>query len=311
MERLVRGARHDFVEDLLAGVVERLSDDVRVRLDASLADPMASTGFLSLKLDAGAASPECILSACDRLDCVERPDLPYDLLTGIDPAWVRRLSCRVDGGEPEHATGSSEPANAAEMRRHSDVRRLGVFALYLMERRGMIIDGLVDLLLEIVHRLQTRSRRRAIGAVGAIAKDIERAHGKERLLVDIAMAAADAPEGRVMDVIYPVAGAEKLKAVVEEHRSKGTLDRRIQTVMRGFDASSADTPISASTPSAGVLARPAEPATPAKWTGSMIRPRRPALRRWQATSTPAWVTRTVSAVTSTRTRSPIKRHGTE
>lgn len=222
MERLVRGARHDFVEGLLAAVVERLSDAVRVRLDASLADPKAPTGFLSLKLDAGAASLESILSACDRLDFVEGLDLPYDLLTGVDPAWIRRLSRRVEG------------ETAAEMRRHGDVRRLGLFALYLMDRRGKIIDGLVDLLLEIVHRLQTRSRRRVIGA---IAKDIERVHGKERLLVDIAMAAVDAPEGRVIDVIYPIAGAEKLKAVVEEHLAKGTLDRRIQTVMRGSYAS--------------------------------------------------------------------------
>lgn len=32
---------------------------------------------------------------------------------------------------------------------------------------------------------------------------------------------------------------------------------------------------------------------------------------WQATSTPAWVMRTVSAATSTRTGSPISRQGTE
>ena len=37
------------------------------------------------------------------------------------------------------------------MRRHGDVRRLGLFALYLMDRRGTMIDGLVDLLLEIVN----------------------------------------------------------------------------------------------------------------------------------------------------------------
>jgi len=45
------------------------------------------------------------------------------------------------------------------------------------------------------------------------------------------------------------------------------------------------------------MTRPAEPATPAKWASSMIRPRRPALRRWHATSTTACVMRTVSAVT--------------
>ena len=63
------------------------------------------------------------------------------------------------------------------------------------QRRARLIDGLVDLLLGIVHRMQTRSRRQV---VGAIARDIERVHGKERLLVDIAVAATDDPDGRVV-----------------------------------------------------------------------------------------------------------------
>lgn len=187
-----------------------------------MSEPRAPIGFLSLKNDVGAASPKNILAACDRVAFIEGLDLPYDLLAGIDPAWTQRLVRRVDR------------ETAAEVRRHSDVRRLGLLALYLMDRRGKLIDGLVDLLLEIVRRMQTRSRRRV---VGAIAREIERVHGKERLLVDLCTAAVDDPEGRVLEVIYPVAGVARLKAVIEEHRAKGTLDRRIQTVMRGSYAS--------------------------------------------------------------------------
>ena len=57
------------------------------------------------------------------------------------------------------------------------------------------------------------------------------------LLVDIATAAMMAPNGRVAEVIFPVAGAAKLKAIIDEHKAKGTLDVRIQTVMRGSYAS--------------------------------------------------------------------------
>ena len=116
------------------------------------------------------------------------------------------------------------------MRRHGEERRLGLYALYLMDRHRKLTDDLVDLLLEILHRLQTRPRRTVITG---IARDIERVHGKERLLFDIAEAAIEDPEGRVIDVIYPVAGVAKLTAVIDEHRGRGTLDKRIQTVMRG------------------------------------------------------------------------------
>ena len=222
MERTVRGARHDFLEGLLSSVARELSPDTRAKLEASLIGPTGATGFHRLKDDVGAASLASVLGACDRLAFVEGLDLPAGCLDGVDRAWVALLSRRVEG------------ETASEMRRHGATRRLGLYALYLMDRRRRLIDGLVDLLLEVVHRLQTRSRRKVIGA---IARDIERVHGKERLLVDIAGAAVDDPDGRVVDVIYPVAGVAKLKAVIEEHRAKGTMDRQIQTVMRGSYAS--------------------------------------------------------------------------
>ena len=205
MERLVRGARHDAVENLLARIADSLPGETRRKLEASLADPKRTTGFLSLKADAGAATLESILAAATRLAFVNTLSLPFDAMANVDPALVQRLSRRVDA------------ETAAEMRRHSDTRRLGLFALHLMHRRAGMIDALVDLLLEIIHRMQTRSRRRV---VGAIARDIERVHGKERLLVDMAVAAVDDPEGRVLEVIYPVASVARLKAVIEEDRAK-------------------------------------------------------------------------------------------
>ncbi|MDE0306949.1 MAG: hypothetical protein OXI87_19020 [Albidovulum sp.] len=69
--------------------------------------------------------------------------------------------------------------------------------------------------------------------VAGIARGIERVYGKDRLLFYIAQAAVEDPEGRAIDVIYPVADAAKLKAVIDERRARAALDKRIQTVMRG------------------------------------------------------------------------------
>ena len=171
-----------------------------------------------MKGDAGAATLDNVLDACDRLAFLENLDLPGDQLAGVDQACIAMLCRRVEG------------ENASEMRRHGEERRLGLYVLYLMDRRRKLTDDLINLLLEIIHRLQTRSRRTVIGG---IAPDIERVPGKEHLLFDIAEAAVEDPEGRVIDVIYPLAGIAKLNAVIDEHRAKGTLDKRIQTVMRG------------------------------------------------------------------------------
>lgn len=220
--RIVRSARQKFLDQYLCSVAARLSKKATNALETSLSDPRGDHGFQRLKNDVGAATLGNVLDAADRLAFIQDLDLPFDLIDAVDPSWAKMLVRRVEG------------ETASEMRRHSQEKRLGLLAIYLMSRRSQLIDGLVDLLTEVVHRIGTRSKRKVISKIAA---DIEKVHGKERLLVDIAMAAVMAPNGRVADVIFPVAGAAKLKAVIDEHRAKGTLDVRIQAVMRGSYAS--------------------------------------------------------------------------
>ena len=95
--------------------------------------------------------------------------------------------------------------------------------------KDRLTDAMVDLLIETVHKIGTRSKRKV---VSDIAKDIERVYGKERLLVEIASASIEEPSGRVCDVIFPIVGKDKLAAIVKESQAKGALDRRIYKVMR-------------------------------------------------------------------------------
>ena len=222
MDRLARAARRSFREAFLAQVASRLSAATVEQLEWALSEPLAATGFQRLKDDVGAASLESVLSAAQKVSFVEGLDLPQDLMSGVERGWVARLARQAEG------------ETASEMCRHTSERRLGLLAIYLMHRKSQLIDGLIDLLLEVVHRLGTRSRRKVIQS---IASDIGAVHGKERLLVDIATAALESPDGRVGDVIFPIAGAAKLRAVIEEHRVKGTLDTRVQKAMRNSYAS--------------------------------------------------------------------------
>ena len=121
------------------------------------------------------------------------------MLSAINPAWIEHVARRVSGEK------------ASEMRRHTQTRQLALYAVYLMARETAMTDAMVELLVETVHKIGTRSKRKV---VGDIAKDVERVYGKERLLVDIATASIDDPDGRICDVIFPVVGKEKLAAIV-------------------------------------------------------------------------------------------------
>ncbi|MEC5293528.1 DUF4158 domain-containing protein [Aurantimonas sp. C2-6-R+9] len=222
LERLARSERQRFLDVYLGRVADRLHPDAQALMEASLADPDSETGFHSIKSDAGQASLDNIIAVTDRLAFIRSLDLPADLLLVCGTAWIEQIERRV-GGE-----------KASEMRRHPRTRQLGLYAVFLMSRQSKIIDAMIDLLIETVHRITTRSRRKVIAG---IARDIEKIYGKERLLVDIAGAAIDNPSGRVCDVIFPVAGETKLTAIINEYHAQGALDRRIYKVMRGSYAS--------------------------------------------------------------------------
>jgi Domain of unknown function (DUF4158)/Tn3 transposase DDE domain len=218
MERLVRSERQRFVDSFLGAVADRLRPETVASMEASLTDPDGPTGFRTIKGDAGAATLDNMLGLAERLAFIKKLDLPRDILSTVGKTWVDQIVRRI-GAE-----------KASEMRRHTPRRQFGVYAVFLMVREAQIIDGMIDLLVETIHKIGVRSKRKV---VAGIAKDIEKIYGKERLLVDIAGAAIETPDGRVRDVIFPVAGKEKLAAIVNEHRAKGTLERRIYQIMRG------------------------------------------------------------------------------
>lgn len=217
LERLVRSQRQGYFDDLVTGTGARLSERAVALLEESLTEPDGLTGFNTMRGDAGQASLDNILGMTAKLAFIQRLDLPQDILAAAGKAWVEQIVRRVAGEK------------AWEMRRHTPAKQIGLYAIYLSSRQAQLTDAMVDLLIETVHKIGSRSKRKV---VADIAKDIERIYGKEKLLVEIAVASIDEPAGRVCDVIFPIAGRDKLAAIVKESQAKEALDRRIYKVMR-------------------------------------------------------------------------------
>jgi hypothetical protein len=74
-------------------------------------------------------------------------------------------------------------------------------AAFCHERRGEIIDGLADLLVQLVHKITTNAEKKV---VKELLSDIRAVHGKSRLLYKLADAALSNPDGVVKDVLFSV-----------------------------------------------------------------------------------------------------------
>jgi hypothetical protein len=99
-----------------------------------------------------------------------------------------------------------------ELRRHPERIRLPLLVSYCVPREAEIIDGLVELSLEIPHRITVRAERRV---VEELLEEYRQVRGKTGILFRVAEAAVGNPDGVVREVIFPVVGEETFEALTK------------------------------------------------------------------------------------------------
>ena len=213
LERIVGSALSRFEQDFFSATLASLPACCQSTMDELLevSDDAESeneaTPFAELRLDPGRPSLESVLNEIAKLDRIERIDLPDELFESITTSVVQKYRLRA-GTEPPR-----------ELRRHPKKIRYTLVASFCLQRKKEVIDGLVDLLIQVVHRIGVRSERKV---VKTLMEDLKRVHGKTAILFRIAEAAVEYPEGTIKDVLYPVAGEQTLKDLVREFKATGS-----------------------------------------------------------------------------------------
>src|SRR5207247_2241076 len=96
-------------------------------------------------------------------------------------------------------------------------------------RTAEITDGLVDLLIQLVHRINARAEQRVEGEMIA---NLRRVASKESILFKLAEAAVDHPDETVRRALYPVVGEGTLHDLVREAKAnEAAFRRRVRTVL--------------------------------------------------------------------------------
>jgi hypothetical protein len=82
-----------------------------------------------------------------------------------------------------------------------------------------VVDGLVELLIQVTHRITVKAERRVIDE---LIKEAREVRGKAGILFRVVEAASGSPEGVVREVILPVIGVQTFEALVREARAIDT-----------------------------------------------------------------------------------------
>jgi TnpA family transposase len=225
LDRIVATARAAAEQRFCTVTVERLPD-AAIRLLEELvdsdtggdADGGASGLLADLKADPGRLGLDTLLTEIEKLARVRAIHLPRTLFADSSDKLVMTWRTRAAA-----QYGSDLRAMAAPV-------RLTLLATLCWVRAAELTDGLVELLIALIHKINARAEQRVEKEMTA---NLRRVAGKEGILYRIAAAAVERPDETVRNVIYPLIGEETLRALVREaEANEGAFRERVRLVLR-------------------------------------------------------------------------------
>jgi len=165
VERIVRSSLALFEDRLFRGIAALLSDDSKQALDqllvpqASVEADGPSAPFSLLKADPGKPSLNSVFAELSKLADIDAVNLPAGLFDSVSGKTLHL--------HRSHAATES----VRDMRLHPDHIQHTLAAAFCYERRQEIIDGLIELLIQIVHTIRVRAEKKVIKELVASIRD--------------------------------------------------------------------------------------------------------------------------------------------
>jgi Tn3 transposase DDE domain-containing protein len=238
--RLIRSALRTFEQQLYDGTLARLPEATQAALEALLQteivppevgedqglvphDPQTTraqtTSTLQLiRQDPGRVGLATMLEEMAKLRRIRELGLPDDLFDGLARKVLSVYRNRASVEEP------------SRLRAHAVAYRLTLLSALCVMRAQEITDGLVDLLIHIVHKIDVRAEKRV---EEEYVNEFKRVANKEGILYRIAEAVVDHPDEPVSKVVFPVASEKFLRDIIKEYKAMSPAFRQqVHTIMR-------------------------------------------------------------------------------
>jgi len=217
LDRFVGSAIRTWEEGTALDTIRQLDPDVVARCEQLLAEPERAT-LAGLRTGPGSISVDTVLDELTKLETLTDLGVPANLFDGVNVKLLRRWHERFE---------IARPSALVEMNQYD---RLLLMSAWTLQRRQHVIDGVIDLLIGIVHKIGAKAERRVEREQLA---NLRRVNNKAGLLFQLAEAAIANPEGVISEVLYPIASPDTLRDLIAEHHaSRSAIRSQAQMYLR-------------------------------------------------------------------------------
>ena len=233
INRIVKTARSVSEKKFFQKIFENLPKNSILLIDSLINDFILSEElesnrnskftFNELRSDPGRIGLESVLKEIEKLKIIQELELPENILNNIPNKILKKYRQRVISED------------LWEIRRHPKTIRYTLLAIFFSTRQREIIDNLIELLIQIIHKIGVRAERKI---EKEMINDFRRVNGKTNILYKMAEAALNNPDGLIKEILFPIVNETTLSALVKELKNTGySYHKKVYTVMRSSYAS--------------------------------------------------------------------------
>ena len=208
LQRLVRTALWGFFHAIYTNVTAQLSEPVRTALDQLLVIAPEASQSIFEQLKAGPAAPgvKNLHHELAKLQALRALGVPADALATVPLKVIQLLKRRATN------------ERVGEMRAHPTPTRYALLACFISIRTMEVTDDVVQMLLEIIRRMDTQTEKHL---QKELLRDVKRVAGKVQLLYRVAEAVVEEPDGTIRAVLFPQVKEETFRNIGGSQRRWG------------------------------------------------------------------------------------------
>ncbi|CAA7197404.1 hypothetical protein CHRY9293_03463 [Chryseobacterium potabilaquae] len=206
VEKIIITSYSRFREVLFGEISKGVCKESKTLIDYCLEDKNELINFSFLKSDPGRVSLDSVLKELEKLEFINCLQIPEQKLSSLNPKIMN------------HMRSKALSETAWEIKRHPPTIRYALMSVFFYTKQSEIIDGLIELLIQIIHRLSVKAEKKVFKI---LMQDFRKVYGKNTLLGRIAEASLNNPDSPVREVVYPIAGVQTLSNLVKEYKSSG------------------------------------------------------------------------------------------
>ena len=218
VERVVASAGRRFDDDFAATAAGRLGPVVCGPLEDLLSRPNV---LAELKSDPGPLGLDTLLAEIGKLSMVRALGLTEAVFGDASDRIVAAWRARAARMYPSDFADCPEPV------------RYALLAALCWTRQAELVDGLVELLIGLIHRINARAERRV---EKELIGELANVPGKRGIFTKIIDAALEHPDDTVREAVYPVVpgGVKTLSALARELKAtERAVAERVRYQLRG------------------------------------------------------------------------------